>query len=85
MIAGIVTRVVRQLEKNESRDTARTRRMKRSTLASLLFTLLAFAIAQFGLLPLVKVGYSYLGYATLIAVGIPFIIHFILQFVRKKA
>lgn len=77
MIAGIVTRTVNQLEKKETKEQRSKKHMLRSTVASLFFTVLAFAIAQFGLLPLVKVGYSYLGYATMIVVGIPFIIHFI--------
>lgn len=76
MIAGIVTRTVNQLEKKEDEKTASSKRMVRNTVASLFFTVLAFGIAQFGLIPLVSVGYSYLGYATLIAVAIPFIIHF---------
>lgn len=76
MIAGIVTRTVNQLEKKEDEKTASSKRLLRSTVASLFFTLLAFGIAQFGLIPLVSVGYSYLGYATLIVVAIPFIVHF---------
>ena len=32
---------------------------------------------QFGLIPLVKTGYSYIGYATLIVIVIPFIVHMI--------
>lgn len=82
MIAGIVTRTVNQLEKKETQETANSKRRIRSTAASLAFTLLTYGIAQFGLLPLVKVGYSYLGYATMVVVGIPFIIHFIIK--RRK-
>lgn len=40
-------------------------------------TFLAFAIAQFGLLAVVKQGYAYLGYAALITLFVPFIIHVI--------
>lgn len=83
MIAGIVTRTVNQLEKKEDEKTASSKRMLRSTVASLFFTILAFGIAQFGLIPLVSVGYSYLGYATLIAVAIPFLVHFFVHL--KKA
>ncbi|MCD2491487.1 hypothetical protein LQE92_02445 [Lacrimispora sp. NSJ-141] len=75
MIAGIVTRTVNAVERKKSTEEAKKGHMARSTAASLIFTLLAFGIAQFGLLPLVKVGYSYLGYATLIGVGIPFVVH----------
>lgn len=39
---------------------------------------------QFGLIPLVKTGYSYIGYATLIVIVIPFIVHMIVSCVRKQ-
>ena len=45
--------------------------------AGFIFTFLAFAIAQFGLLAVVKQGYAYLGYAAFITLFIPFIIHVI--------
>lgn len=77
MIAGIVTRTVNALEKKESEEDAVKKRLSRNVVVSLLFTLLAFAIAQFGLISLVRIGYSYLGYATLIVVAVPFICHFI--------
>ena len=83
MIAGIVTRTVNSLEKKETEEVAKKKRMMRSTVASLLFTLLAFGIAQFGLIPLVGKGYAYLGYVTLVVVAIPFIIHFVMD-MRKK-
>lgn len=73
MIAGIVYRVVSAMERKESSTAADHKRHARNFAASLGFTLLAFFIAQFGLIPLVKVGYSYLGYATMIVVAIPFI------------
>lgn len=44
---------------------------------TLIFTFLAFAIAQFGLMAVVSKGYSYLGYAALITLFIPFVIHMI--------
>ena len=49
----------------------------RNAIATLIFTFLAFAIAQFGLLAVVKQGYAYLGYAAFITLFIPFIIHVI--------
>ncbi|MBE5974566.1 YkvI family membrane protein [Lacrimispora xylanisolvens] len=76
MIAGAVQRVVVALEKPEERrsdgkPTAKT------LVCALLCTILAFAIAQFGLLPLVKVGYGYLGYVTIVVVLVPFLIRMI--------
>lgn len=76
MIAGAVQRVVVALEKPEERrsdgkPTAKT------LICALLCTILAFAIAQFGLLPLVKIGYGYLGYITIVVVLVPFLIRMI--------
>lgn len=41
---------------------------------------------QFGLIPLVKTGYSYIGYVTLIVIVIviPFIVHMIVGCVKKQ-
>ena len=48
----------------------------RATPCSLLiFTFIAFAITQFGLMAVVKPGYAYLGYAALITLFIPFVLH----------
>ena len=84
MIAGIVERTVRQVEKKQ--ETVPVGRHRTYTvIAVLAFTLLAFGIAQFGLLPLVKTGYSYIGYATLVVIVVPFVIHFIANRFGKKA
>lgn len=72
MIAGIVERSVNHIQKKSTAN-----RKTYTLIASFVFTLLAFGIAQFGLIPLVRTGYSYIGYATLIVIIIPFIIHFI--------
>ncbi|MDR1547035.1 MAG: hypothetical protein LBT06_00370 [Hungatella sp.] len=76
MIAGAVQRVVVALEKpeekkNDGKPSAKT------LICALLCTILAFAIAQFGLLPLVTVGYGYLGYVTIAVVLVPFLIRMI--------
>ena len=47
----------------------------RNAIATFIFTFLAFAIAQFGLLAVVKQGYAYLGYAAFITLFVPFIVH----------
>ena len=88
MISGIVTSVVNSLEKNKTRDEATHKvrgHLARCFIVSLIFTALAFAISQLGLIPLVKTGYSYIGYATLVVIIIPFIIHFIYTKVKRKA
>lgn len=76
MISGIVTRCVNAVER---RMPSEERKMKghlgRNAIFTLIFTFLAFAIAQFGLMAVVKKGYAYLGYAALITLFIPFVIH----------
>ncbi|MDD6212715.1 MAG: hypothetical protein PUB22_06175 [Clostridiales bacterium] len=82
MIAGIVARCVNGLEKNMDEEKKASGHMVRSAVFSLIFTLIAFGIAQFGLMAVIKKGYAYLGYAGFIAVGIPFIVRMI--FGRKE-
>ena len=74
MIAGIVARCVNGVEKNMSVKKKATGHMARSAAFAFIFTLMAFGIAQFGLMAVIKKGYAYLGYAGFIAVGIPFIL-----------
>lgn len=44
-------------------------------ISTAIFTFLAFAIAQFGLMAVVKKGYAYLGYAAFITLFVPFVVH----------
>lgn len=83
MIAGIVQRTMHQLEQRKEEMTPSEHRMQQTGVA-LGFTILAFAIAQFGLIPLVKTGYSYIGYATLFVIILPFMIHFIAHMGKKE-
>ncbi len=79
MIAGVVARYVNSLEKKDENVEVSNKKRKVRTLAiALLFVVLAFFIAQFGLIPLVSKGYGYLGYLTIFVVIIPFIIHMVL-------
>lgn len=76
MISGIVTRCVNSIERRMDSDEKRAKgHLGRNAVFTLIFTLLAFAIAQFGLMAVVKKGYAYLGYASFITLFIPFIIH----------
>ncbi len=76
MISGIVTRCVNGVERLERKhDMENRNHLLKNAAFTLIFTFLAFAIAQFGLMNVVKKGYSYLGYAALITLFIPFIIH----------
>lgn len=49
--------------------------LQRNLVFMLIFTFIAFSIAQFGLMAVVKKGYAYLGYAACITLFIPFILH----------
>lgn len=88
MIAGIVERIVhgaeKSVEKRKVQAVTASQHQKFQTVTVLVFTLMTFGIAQFGLIPLVKTGYSYIGYATLIVIVIPFIVHMIVGCVKKQ-
>ena len=76
MISGIVTRCVNAVERRMDSDEKRQKgHLGRNAVFTLLFTFLAFAIAQFGLMAVVKKGYAYLGYAAMITLFIPFVLH----------
>ncbi len=75
MVSGIVTRCVNAVEKRMDEEKVKKGHMIRNIIFALIFTGCAFAIAQFGLMAVVVKGYSYLGYASLISVFIPFVIH----------
>ncbi len=75
MIAGIVARTVNAVEKNKSEEDKKKGHLIRMAIATLIFTAIAWGIAQFGLMAVVRQGYAYLGYAALITVFIPFIVH----------
>lgn len=80
MIAGIVERTVNQIETRASNEV---NHRKYSIIVAFIFTLITFGVAQFGLIPLVKVGYSYIGYATIFVIIVPFIIHYIYSLIKK--
>lgn len=83
MITGFVNRVVTGLEKKESGETASKKRKLRTVITALACTLITFAIAQFGLLPLVRQGYSYLGFACILVIVIPFLVRMVLELCGK--
>lgn len=81
MIAGIVERTVNEIEK---RCSSNINIRKYNAIVVLIFTLITFGIAQFGLIPLVKVGYSYIGYATIFVIIVPFVLHLISSLLKKE-
>lgn len=84
MIAGVIARFVNAMNKKDaSPEVSQQKLQKRTVMVAVLFTLLTFSIAQFGLIPLVSTGYGYLGYLTIFVVVIPFIIHMIMTKLGK--
>lgn len=77
MISGIVTRCVNAMERGKSQEEKNKGHLVRNAICTAIFTFLAFAIAQFGLMAVVKQGYAYLGYAAFITLFVPFVIHMI--------
>ncbi len=77
MISGIVARCVNALEKNMSAQKKENGHLARNAVFAVIFTFAAFAISQFGLMAIVRQGYKYLGYAGLITLFIPMVIHMI--------
>ena len=77
MISGIVTRCVNALERGKSAKEKAQGHFARNAVFTLIFTFLAFAIAQFGLMAVVSKGYAYLGYAAMITLFVPFVVHVI--------
>ena len=76
MISGIVTRCVNAVERRmDSPEKRKKGHLARNAVFTLIFTFLAFGIAQFGLMAVVSKGYAYLGYAAFITLFIPFVIH----------
>ena len=76
MISGIVTRCVNAIERRMDGQAKKEQgHLARNAVFTLIFTFIAFAIAQFGLMAVVKKGYAYLGYAALSTLFIPFVIH----------
>lgn len=76
MISGIVTRCVNAVERRmDSPEKKSQGHLGRNAVFTAIFTFLAFAIAQFGLMTVVKKGYAYLGYAAFITLFVPFVVH----------
>lgn len=85
MVSGIVTRCVNAMERRIADPAKRASGHQLRNIAfSVLFTAIAFAIAQFGLMAVVRKGYAYLGYAGLISVFIPFVVRFIVDLSKKE-
>lgn len=72
MVSAGTARVCNMIDKNFDPDGKPT---KQVIITTLVLCIVGFAVAQFGLLPLVQKGYGILGYLTFPVVMIPYIIH----------
>ncbi|QAT50266.1 hypothetical protein EQM14_11110 [Caproiciproducens sp. NJN-50] len=85
MVSGIVTRCVNAVERRIGEPEKRKSGHRlRNVGFSLLFTAVAFVIAQFGLMAVVKKGYAYLGYAALVSVFLPFVVRFLADGKKRR-
>ena len=74
LIYGISQRIVNFLGRNENKEVANKKKRSRNILASSVYVVITWSIAQFGLLPLIAKGYGTLGYISIFAIIIPVLI-----------
>lgn len=72
MVSAGTNRVCSFIDKDYDPNAKPT---KKVIITTLVLSLVGFAVAQFGLLPLVNKGYGFLGYLTFPVIIIPYIIH----------
>lgn len=72
MVSAGSARVCKMLDKNYDPDAKPT---KKVAVVTLVLCLIGFAVAQFGLLPLVSRGYGILAYLAFPVIAVPYIIH----------
>jgi uncharacterized membrane protein YkvI len=72
MVAAGTVRVMKSIDKNYDANAKPNAKVVGITL---LMCIVAFCVAQFGLLPLVAKGYSILGWLAFPVIMIPYIIH----------
>lgn len=70
-IYGMTNRIVTWLGQRDQTPVSEAVLRKRSILSSLVYVVLTWSIAQFGLIPLVARGYGFLGYVGIVVIIIP--------------
>jgi len=74
LIFGNTQRIVTWWGRNESPEKSKEMETKRSVVASIIYVVITWSIAQFGLLPLIAKGYGTLGYIAIFVIIIPLLI-----------
>lgn len=73
LIYGVVDRITSVMGRKESEEVRNKKARGRNILIAVIYILVTWGIAQFGLIPLVQKGYGMLGYISLVLVVIPVI------------
>lgn len=74
LIYGISQRIVNFLSRNERKEVANSKKRTRNIMASLVYVIITWSIAQFGLIPLIAKGYGTLGYVSIFVIIIPVLV-----------
>lgn len=84
LIFGIVNRISSWLSKNEDVNVAKSKESIRSIVISIIYIIFTWAIAQFGLIPLVAKGYGSIGYISVFAIMIPILVKWLIGFSKSE-
>lgn len=82
MIAGIVSKYVNQVCKNEVINSPK--RKKWRVIFAVIFTFFTLVVAQKGIGDIISTGYRWLGFSSCVVVGIPYVVHIITNIQRKS-
>lgn len=74
LIYGISQRIINFLSRNETKEVANSKKRTRNIMASLVYVIITWSIAQFGLIPLIAKGYGTLGYVSIFVIIIPVLV-----------
>jgi uncharacterized membrane protein YkvI len=74
LIFGNTQRIVTWWGRNESPERSKEMETKRSIISSIIYVVITWSIAQFGLLPLIAKGYGTLGYVAIFVIIIPLLV-----------
>ncbi len=74
LIYGTTNRILNYISRNEPEEVAKEKETKRSIVISAVYVLATWAIAQFGLIPLIAKGYGTLGWVSVFVIIIPLLL-----------
>lgn len=74
LIYGTTNRILNYISRNEPEEVKKEKETKRSIVISAVYVLATWAIAQFGLIPLIAKGYGTLGWVSVFVIIIPLLL-----------